>query len=184
MSSPTAEALSCSPYEACSCEELEQLLMRVPGVEWRSTKPIHPRTKPNHFGVSHKIRLQDGGKQLPRRSACTEPDGPVPTLHVALVLAIQAACRELGQAEPVAEAAAESARQREAEPEPPTPAEHEWLAEWCESHANPDSITVSMADEELRAQRASTSSAAATTSALSILQEVQLVRAQVRAESE
>ena len=29
--------------------------MRVPGVEWRSTKPIHPRTKPNHFGVSYKI---------------------------------------------------------------------------------------------------------------------------------
>ena len=69
----TSLAADSSPYAILSTSELEQVLLRVPGVEWVSTKPRQPKAKPNHFGVDYKMRPAGASKQIGRRVPCTEP---------------------------------------------------------------------------------------------------------------
>ena len=177
-------SLLCDEPDVAAAVELEAMLRQVPGVTFVSTKPTEKdsrKRKPNHFGVSYKVRLASG-EVLPRRMPCTEPDAPNPrpTLADALRAAIKSACTELGVEmasvlEPTMAAPAE---------EEATAAELEWLADWCESHAAPETITVEMAHAELVARRyravgeASSSSAAGGVSALMRLQQAHAVSAQ------
>ena len=158
------------------------MLKAVPGVTSVSTKPTqrdYYKRRPNDYGVTYKLRLPGGAAPVTRRSACTEPDvaDARPTLAHALLAAIDNACEELGVQVP----------DGLARPAPPSQAELEWIEEWCDAHAAPDTITPDMADAALRERRAATGSQASSgatsggRSAAAILQTAQVLRAQVRA---
>ena len=117
-----------------------------------------------------------------RRSACTEPDAknPRPTLADALREAIRSACTELGLDTPVI-IAPPAAVPAETEA---TQAELEWLAEWCDSHEAPQTITTEAAHAELLARACAMDEAGRSlvvggSSGLMKLQQTQLLLAQV-----
>ena len=72
--------------------ELLANLERMPGVsqtsDGQSSKPVKPANKPNHFGVSVKLKLPERS-QLQKRFAVTKPDGERPTLVAAAREAIK-----------------------------------------------------------------------------------------------
>ena len=158
--------------EAAS-EPVQQLLARLaslPGVSAVNPKPQKPATKPNHFGVSYKLRLPGADAPVSKRSAVTEADGIRPTFIVAVQAAIDYVITALDQVGGMDLSEA-------VDPPIHSAAELAWLEEWCEEHPNPETITMQMAEEALLAQHASSSGS----SALLKLQETQLLRAQHRA---
>ena len=164
--------------------QLEAALRRLPGVKHVSTKPTEKDTKKrkaNNFGVNYRVE-QPGGTFLLHRSACTEPDAknPRPTLADALREAIRSACTELGLDTPVI-IAPPAAVPAETEA---TQAELEWLAEWCDSHEAPQTITTEAAHAELLARACAMDEAGRSlvvggSSGLMKLQQTQLLLAQV-----
>ena len=54
----------------------------------QSSKPVKPANKPNHFGVSVKLKLPERSR-LQKRFAVTKPDGERPTLVAAAREAIK-----------------------------------------------------------------------------------------------
>jgi hypothetical protein len=189
----TARTAELSSTEATVLSEAELLaiLSRVTGLS-ANTKPLGKREdkrRPNDYGVAYRLRLADGIET--RRSACTGADTAEPRLTVAdaLVHAIKNACKELGLPEPV-ELGGGPAPSTEAELAP-TAAELDYLAEFLERHAAPETVTAEMADAELRARRAAqaeqggrdaagtSTCRAAQPSAIGILQQAQVLRAQL-----
>ena len=69
--------------------ELLANLERMPGVS-QNSKPVKPANKPNHFGVSVKLKLPERSR-LQKRFAVTKPDGERPTLVAAAREAIKSA---------------------------------------------------------------------------------------------
>ena len=191
------EDLSCPETTTLSAAELVNVLQRVTGGLSVSTKPQggtdERKRKCNNYGVTYKLRLPGGGAPVTRRSACTDRDHPEPRLTVAdaLLHAIKNACKELELPEPV-ELSGGTAPSAEGELAP-TAAELDYLAEFLERHAAPETVTVEMADAELRARRAAqaeqggtdgagtSTDRAAQPSAMALLQQAQVLRAQLRA---
>ena len=191
MKTARTEELPCTEATALGEAELLDILSRVTG-QPATTKPIGKKAadrKPNDFGVSYRLQLADGIER--RRSACTGPSAAEPRLTVAdaLVHAIKNACKELELPEPV-ELSGGTAPSTEAE-FAPTAAELDYLAEFLERHAAPETVTVEMADAELRARRAAqaeqggtggagtSTGRAAQPSAMALLQQAQVLRAQL-----
>jgi hypothetical protein len=168
--------------------ELLVLLSRVTGLSATTTTNAvrGKELKPNDYGVSYRLYLP-GQSSAP----CTGPDAAEPQLTVAnaLVHAIKNACKELCLPEPV-ELSRGTAPSAEAELAP-TAAELDYLTEFLERHAAPETVTVEMADAELRAGRAAqaeqggrdaagtSTCRAAQPSAMALLQQAQVLRAQL-----
>ena len=188
----TAE-LSCTEATVLSEAELMGILSRVTGLSV-NTNPLGKKANnrtPNDYGVTYRLRLELAGRIVQRRSACTSPSAAEPRLTVAdaLVHAIKNACKELDVPEPV-ELSGGTAPSTEAE-FAPTAVELDYLAEFLEHHAAPETVTVEMADAELRARRAAqaeqcgtdgagtSTDRAAQPSAMALLQQAQVLRAQL-----
>ena len=194
MKNARTEELPCTEATALGEAELLVILERVTGHP-ATTKPMGKKAgdrKPNDFGVSYRLQLADRIER--RRSACTGPSAAEPRLSVAdaLVHAIKSACKELGLHEPV-ELNGGTAPSTEAELAP-TAAELDYLVDFLDQHAAPETVTVEMADAALRARRAplgsctgnangagSSTCRAAQPSAMVLLQQAQVLRAQLRA---
>jgi len=121
----------------------------------------------NQNGIHYKL---DGRL---KRKACTEADGPRPTLESAIEAAL--ADLRVGLGHNVVQEAIESATV--AGHSGWSSAELQWLEEWCETHEAPETTTTQMAESAMRSQRTSSNSSFA----LVKLQEVQLLQAQHRA---
>ena len=114
--------------------ELLANLERMPGVS-QNSKPVKPANKPNHFGVSVKLKLPERSR-LQKRFAVTKPDGERPTLVAAAREAIKWATGELKAAGIEAPEAPPQA------PQPPTPEELQQLTEWIDGQSDPEAITI------------------------------------------
>ena len=137
-------------------------LRMLPGVTCVSTNPVGAGNKPNDHGVRWKLH----GKLM--REPCTNADGDKPTLDHAIEAALGRLRATLGTQivdDAVAHCRGETAFSIE---------ETAWLAEWCEQHAAPETITMGMATAALRTRR----STAGGSSASAVLHEAQLLLAQ------
>ena len=115
----------------------------LPGVTCVSVKPVNDGKKPNDHGVRWKLN----GKG--ERSACTNKDGAKPTLLHAIQAALAKLSTAIGE-EVVAQAVAVAGS---VVASGPSADEMCWLANWCEEHAEPESITMEMANAALRHRR-------------------------------
>lgn len=158
-------------------QRLLAAMSSLPGVSCVDDKPTGREKLPNDHGVRWKLN----GKL--DRCACTVATGARPTLMHAIEGAL-AKLREALGADVVDQAVRDASAY--------STEELAWLAEWCEEHPEPETITTQMADEALQQHRAaaagqSTSNAllqqlqpraTAGREATAVLQEAQLLRAQ------
>jgi len=158
-------------------QRLLAAMSSLPGVSCVDDKPTGRGKLPNDHGVRWKLN----GKL--DRCACTVATGARPTLMHAIEGAL-AKLREALGADVVDQAVRDASAY--------STEELAWLAEWCEEHPEPETITTQMADEALQQHRAaaagqSTSNAllqqlqpraTAGREATAVLQEAQLLRAQ------
>ena len=158
-------------------QRLLAAMSSLPGVSCVDDKPTGRGKLPNDHGVRWKLN----GKL--DRCACTVATGARPTLMHAIEGAL-AKLRETLGADIVDQAVRDASAY--------STEELAWLAEWCEEHPEPETITTQMADEALQQHRAaaagqSTSNAllqqlqpraTAGREATAVLQEAQLLRAQ------
>ena len=158
-------------------QRLLAAMSSLPGVSCVDDKPTGRGKLPNDHGVRWKLN----GKL--DRCACTVATGARPTLMHAIEGAL-AKLREALGADVVDQAVRDASAY--------STEELAWLAEWCEEHPEPETITTQMADEALQQHRAaaagqSTSNAllqqlqpraTAGREATAALQEAQLLRAQ------
>ena len=143
-------------------DHLLAALKSLPGVTAVTTTPLGRGLKPNDHGVKWTL---NGVKA---REACTKADGAKPTLAHAVQAALDKLRATLG-AQIVDRAVAHSRGETAFSME-----ETAWLAEWCEQHAAPETITMEMATAALRTRR----STAGGSSASAVLHEAQLLLAQ------
>lgn len=162
---------SASPETAALLGKLSGL----PFVHGVNAKPIKPATRPNHFGVSFKLRLPNEAVK-PMRVAVTDADGSRPTLAAAVRSAISSAEAILKEKNLL----------QQPMPEAPTAEELAWLAEWIEDQLAPEEITLERAQAALAEHRQSSHGAQAADSSggsrlFSVLHEAQLQCAQLDA---
>ena len=158
-------------------QRLLTAMSSLPGVSCVDDKPTRQGKVANDHGVRWKLN----GKL--DRCACTVATGARPTLMHAIEGAL-AKLREVLGADVVDQAVREASAY--------STQELAWLAEWCEDHPEPETITTQMADEALQQHRAAAagqstsnavlqqlqSRATAGREATAVLQEAQLLRAQ------
>lgn len=128
---------------------LEALLRRVPGVTFVSSKPLGKANRINDFGVSYKIR-NVAGDIIQRRKPCTIGR---PTVEDCLRAILDELSEELGP-HAVPKLPSSHEPDEEGEREDYTADELNWLAEWCDSHPTPETISKAEASEALRLERA------------------------------
>ena len=127
----------------------------LPGVSCVDDKPTGRGKLPNDHGVRWKLN----GKL--DRCACTVATGARPTLMHAIEGAL-AKLREALGADVVDQAVRDASAY--------STEELAWLAEWCEEHPEPETITTQMADEALQQHRAA---AAGQSTSNALLQQLQ-----------
>lgn len=149
-------------------EELQQL-QPFSGVTTVSTKPIGKGLKLNDFGVRFKMRTLNGELRQVRKSCSAE----LPSIDDAMRAAIAHVKGELG-IDCAQELLCDVERHDEY-----SGAALEWMADWCENHPKPDTITYDMASAALQEHRASTCENSRPSTA--VLHDVQLLFARQRA---
>ena len=120
---------------------LLQKLQALPLVCNVSTKPMKPASKPNHFGVSFRLKVP-GSITLQKRMAVTDADGARPTFCAAVEAALHFA-NDVHAEQGVHVSTAS----------PPSTEELEWLASWIDEQLAPEAVTVAEADAALSAHR-------------------------------
>lgn len=136
-------------------QRLLAAMSSLPGVSCVDDKPTGREKLPNDHGVRWKLN----GKL--DRCACTVATGARPTLMHAIEGAL-AKLREALGADVVDQAVRDASAY--------STEELAWLAEWCEEHPEPETITTQMADEALQQHRAA---AAGQSTSNALLQQLQ-----------